>query len=422
MARRATGAVVEHQGKDGRLYYHLRFRAYGKRRFIALGPITREQAERELRGVLVDVERGSWRAEEPAPAPEPVDADQTFHAFAEQWWLENAGELSDAGRADYRWRLENHVLPFFGTLVLSQITVAEVDRYKASKLAAGSLSGTSINMTLKLLSKIMDVALEREIVARNPAAGKRRRVRVRKPQRSYLDTAEQIGALLDAAGELDREARADRRHVNRRALLATMTFAGLRIGEVLELRWRDVDLASGRLHVGRSKTDAGVRFVRLRPALRDELAALKAGAGHVAAEAFVFGTSQGTPQTATNVRRRVLARAVERADENLERADAAPLPERLTPHSLRRTFASVLYALGENPAVVMAEMGHTDPALALRIYAQAMRRDEGEVERVQALMNGADIRRVEDPAPISGSHGVARRRPVGAAHGVGELA
>lgn len=66
------------------------------------------------------------------------------------------------------------------------------------------------------------------------------------------------------------------------------------------------------------------------------------------------------------------------------------MPERLTPHSLRRTFASLLYALGENPAVVMAEMGHTDPGLALAIYAQAMRRDEGEVERLQALVDGLD--------------------------------
>jgi integrase len=47
-------------------------------------------------------------------------------------------------------------------------------------------------------------------------------------------------------------------------------------------------------------------------------------------------------------------------------------PDNLTPHWLRRTFASVLYALGESPPVVMAEMGDTSPALALRVYAQVM--------------------------------------------------
>ncbi len=61
----------------------------------------------------------------------------------------------------------------------------------------------------------------------------------------------------------------------------------------------------------------------------------------------------------------------------------------MTRHSLRRTFASILYALGESPPVVMQEMGHTDPALALRVYAQVMRRDEGERAKLAALVEGA---------------------------------
>jgi integrase len=70
------------------------------------------------------------------------------------------------------------------------------------------------------------------------------------------------------------------------------------------------------------------------------------------------------------------------------KAGEAPLPEGITPHSLRRTFASLLYALGETPAVVMAEMGHADPGLALRIYAQAMGRDEDERSKLRALVEG----------------------------------
>jgi integrase len=76
-------------------------------------------------------------------------------------------------------------------------------------------------------------------------------------------------------------------------------------------------------------------------------------------------------------------------------------------HSLRRTFASVLYALGESPAVVMAEMGHADPALALRIYVQAMRRDEGETERLRALVEGGRLR--EPIAASLASHGDRQR-------------
>jgi integrase len=49
----------------------------------------------------------------------------------------------------------------------------------------------------------------------------------------------------------------------RYAIRATLTFAGLRIGELLALRWADVDLAAGRLRLARSKTDAGLREVAL---------------------------------------------------------------------------------------------------------------------------------------------------------------
>jgi hypothetical protein len=64
-----------------------------------------------------------------------------------------------------------------------------------------------------------------------------------------------------------------------------------------------------------------------------------------------------------------------------------PLPK-LTPHSLRRTFCSVLYALGEDPGTVMDEMGHANPALALRVYRQAMRRGEDEKAQLGALVEG----------------------------------
>ncbi len=399
MARRATGSVVEHTTKDGRTTRSLRFHAYGKRQFLSLGTVTREHAERELRGILADVERGRWQPYEAPPPPDPEPQELILHALAEQWWVERELEFAPATQADYRWRLENHLLPFFKNHRLGAITVAEVDRFKAAKLAERPpLAPSSINKLLKLLAAILDMAAERELIDRNPALGKRRRVKERHPRRSYLDTAEQVAGLLDAARELDARARADRRHVHRRAMLATLALAGLRIGELLALRWRDVDLASGRLRIRAAKTDAGQRDVTLRPALRDVLADLKAATRGARPDALVFATATGGPHTQTNIRKRVLAPALALADERALEAGCSPLPPGITPHSLRRTFASLLYALGESPAVVMAEMGHTDPALALRIYAQAMRREPGEVERLRAVVEGEGTDRILAPA------------------------
>ena len=166
---------------------------------------------------------------------------------------------------------------------------------------------------------------------------------------------------------------------------ATLIFAGLRIGEFLALRWGDVDLPGGWITVRASKTDAGRRKVKIRPVLRDVLLAHKPL--DASPDAYVFATGQGKRLHSSNVRVRVLAKAVERANERLEEAGDPPLP-RLTPHGLRRTFASLLYGIGEASPVVMAELGHTDPGLALSIYAQAMRRDDGENDRLRALVGG----------------------------------
>jgi len=247
-------------------------------------------------------------------------------------------------------------------------------------------------MGLTLLGQILDLADERELIDRNPLRvnPKRRRLRASKPARAWLDRAEQVAALLDAAGELDREARADRQGIGRRAMLATLTFAGLRIGELCALRWRDVDLAAGRLRVAASKTDAGVRYVELLPVLRDLLAERKATAAHCDPDGRVFATTRGRPRNKDNVRNRVFAPAVERANTNLAKGERTPLPEGLTPHGLRHSFASLLLALGEDPRHVMGQLGHTDPAFTLRLYTHAMSRDDGEQDALRALVRGAD--------------------------------
>ncbi len=409
MARPATGKVIEHHGTDGRTYRSLRFTAYGKRRYLSLGVVTAGEAERELRHVLADVERGAWTpaaAVEAPPEPEPIP---TFHLYAEEWWVRYQRQIAEKTRANYRWRLESHLLPFFAEMRLDAITFDTVERYIAAKLAEPTpLSARTINMTVTLLSAILEGAVERELIPRNPAKGKGRRVRERAPRRSYLDAAGQIVALLDAAGELDREAPKGRTHVERRAMLATLTFAGLRIGELCSLRWRDVNLAGGWLHVGEAKTDAGRRRVKIRGALRDELLALRGRHPDSPQDAYVFATRSGGRLSPDNFRSRVLRAAVKLADERLDAEGLAPLPEKLTPHSLRRTFCSLLYALGEDPGVVMDEMGHTNPALALRVYRQAMRRGEDEKAQLRALVEGSQLAVIGRRATEAGSAAVER--------------
>jgi integrase len=407
MARPATGHVLERKLTGGTVRFALLFRANGQRQYETLGTDAegwdRKQAQDALDDRLAEVRLGTYVTPRRGASASQDATEPTFHEFASEWFSMMEPELRESTAEVYEWHLSDHLLPFFQHHHLSDITVHEVDRYRQHKVRerdllvarreAGEkidrrpLGNETINKTLVRLAQILDLAVEYGHLPANPAKGQRRKLKTAKPQRSYIDTSGQIVALLDAAGELDGDAPASRSHVHRRAMLATLTFAGLRLGELLSLRWRDVDLAAGWLKVGEAKTDAGTRRVKIRGALRDELATLKAGTGGDPA-ALVFPTSSGKPISPSNVRNRVLANTIKRANKRLAEAREVPLPEGLTPHSLRRTFASLLYAIGEAAPVVMQELGHTHPGLALRIYAAAMRRDDDENGRLRALIDG----------------------------------
>jgi integrase len=216
----------------------------------------------------------------------------------------------------------------------------------------------------------------------------------------WLDRAGHIAALIDAAGELDNEASAYRQ-VPRRAILSTLVFAGLRIGELIDLRWRDVDLAGNHITVSAGKTEASARRIDLLPVLRKELTEYKAASNGAKPADRVFPTQAGGAINPSNLRARILGRTVERANKRLDNAGEVPLPDHLTPHKLRHTFASLLVALGVDAGAVMDQLGHTDPTFTLRVYRHGMRRDPESKAQLRALIEGADWA----PSGTSGENG-----------------
>ncbi len=194
--------------------------AYGERRYVPLGTTddgwTRASAEDELQNVLADVRRGIWRPRVRLPRVD-VDSNPTFHTFASDWFNAHRGEWAPNTVLDYEWQLRNHLLPFFAGHRLSQITIAEVDRYRQSKVDEESLSTESINKTITRLGQILEVAVEYELVVRNPVRvnPRRRKLKGDKARPVHLDGVDQVVALLDAARELDRDGSRERRVATR---------------------------------------------------------------------------------------------------------------------------------------------------------------------------------------------------------------
>jgi integrase len=116
-----------------------------------------------------------------------------------------------------------------------------------------------------------------------------------------------------------------------------------------------------------------VRLVDLTPALREELAAHKADASWAGPDDFVFATASGRPRNRHNERRAALLPAIEKANARLRGLGIAPI-EGATFHGLRRTYASLRAAVGDDPAYTSEQIGHDDPRFTLRVYTYATKR------------------------------------------------
>jgi integrase len=379
--------VEDVRGEETR--YGLRFRAYGKRQYVSLDVATKRQAHEELDNILADVRRGIWQPKKTAPKIDVIDdsrEEQTFHQFASAWLAAREAEgLKVKTVTDLHWSLEVHLLPHFARYRLSEITPQIVDGYKVAKVGerqrleeelvrweatdprkrgtrpARGLSNASINHTLRHLSQILETAVEYELVPSNAASGRRRRLKAEKPSRPWVEPEQLVAFLESAPNDVGR------------ILLAVLAGGGLRIGEALGMRWRDVDLGTGTLHVRDSKTEKGVREVHLTPALRESLTLWKADTAHPDAAAFVVCTSTGAKHNPSNLRRDVLAKTVTAANEKLDAAGIAPIGS-LTFHGLRRTYASLRCVSGDDVRYTADQLGHEDPRFTLRCYAQASRR------------------------------------------------
>jgi integrase len=178
-----------------------------------------------------------------------------------------------------------------------------------------------------------------------------------------------------------------------------------------------VDLPAHSVRIRReiTKTDAGERVLPMLPAVRARLIDHRARRPY-GPRTPVFATRDGRPNTPNNVLHTVLAPVHAQANALLE-ADGQPPIAHLTPHTLRRTFASILGVCRVDTRRAVALMGHTDARMTLGVYAQLLKLGPGNLELLEAVMGcsrdqaralfesedprapAAQFRTISEPAP-----------------------
>ena len=376
--------------------------------------------------------------------------------------------LSPNTRADYLWRLRDTCCRSSGLAASTRSTPSSASRSRRTRcashascaltIAAGAdlrdehnrrrvpLGPASLRKLITCLAAILDDAIEDGHIDRNPARTKRMRVRVPKPQRSFLELDE-LRALIDAAAAQDpptgrvkpragsgetarrvaelltrgmsQDAIADRArahqgddqlarpsgcrvvgtpYIGRAFIVRVLGYSGVRNSELCDLRIGHVrlhDPGGARFHIPDSKTETGIRVVEMSPDL---------------VEAFVDAPRPPAPRRPADRARRLrraehprrphqpTARRRDRPRSRDARQRAAreqqglpPLP-RTTPHSLRRTYISIaLLANNFDVKWVMSQVGHADSKMTLDVYAQLeqrIKRDHGV--RFDALVRSAE--------------------------------
>jgi integrase len=268
-------------------------------------------------------------------------------AKAGELWLTtatNAG-LERATLESYRQQLKTHILPVIGEVKLANLTVPGVRDFE-DRLAAEGRSPVMVRKVLRSLGALLADAQERGLVAQNVVLNRSRarrgksEARVAKRQRGklkigvHIPSPAEIGAII-AALSTDR----------RRAMLMTAVFSGLRASELRGLRWQDVDLKRGVLHVrqrvdryqkiGPLKSPAAERTIPLPPMLVNTLREWKLVAPRSTLD-LAFPNGAGNPHTLPDIVRRSFQPAQVAAGVVTARGRA----KYLGLHTLRHFYAS----------------------------------------------------------------------------------
>lgn len=357
--------MYEYQ-KGGKTHYYYAFEvkdANGDRKTIKKRGFTGKQecraAEREAR---VSWEKGSY-----------IDPSTMIYAEYANNWLENKQDISDQTRETNEGHLKNHILPVLGNIPLQKIKVNHIEELiknlQEKVLPNGKkLAGGTIKKIYNLVQTSFKAAAKKEHIIRDPFTllDKGSKPKSTKSSVDYW-TKEEVKEFLNGFEH------------RQKILFILAIYTGMRRGELLGLRWKDVDLENGQIRISQilafkgkikdgAKTTAGNRSISIPPVVVAELRKHRTVIIQEKWEAkenykdhdLVVCGKDGRPVSWSNFHKFWIRR--------IEKSKVRPIRF----HDLRHTCASLLLSAGTHPKIVQELLGHSSIKVTLDTYSHMM--------------------------------------------------
>ena len=319
------------------------------------GKITPDQARKRAAVIIDRIKRGE------DPVPPPPRPEPTMAELAERFMEAHVTVNCKPSTAEnYRQVLHSHILPHVGKMPVREVERTHVTVVHHALRAHPSTANRAVDILSKMLT--LAEAWGLRPAGRNPCRSVRR---YKERKRERFLTAEEIRRLGRVLAEAEAEGRVP---VHVVAAIRLLMLTGCRLGEVLSLRWDDVDRTAGELRIRDGKT--GPRSVPLTPTVIDVLA----GIPRVADDPLVIAGGRRVRQNRSSLR-----------DHWYRLREQAGLDD-VRIHDLRHSYASRALALGESLTMIGRLLGHTKVSTTAR-YAHLAR----DSEKASAARVGGSI-------------------------------
>jgi len=320
-----------------------------KRRVRAALPAgtTLKKAKEKLREIEEQLSRGSYIADVKIPK---------FSKVAEGWLRKKKPEIRSSTWSVYEGHTKNH-FGTFDNIRIDRITIAMIEGWITERQTEGMPIST-IRKILVSMGQIFKYAVRHRFINYNPFPDVERPNGRAKSESVMILKPDQLTAFLGAAS--------DQRY---KALFMLAVFSGCRQGELLGLKWSDVDWKNRQIHIQRTfnyqtfyetKTETSNRRIDLGPAMMAELKKWQLACAPNKLN-LMFPNKSGQPMNCSNMVQRHYMPALKKAKI-----------KRIKFHCLRHTFASMLIHQGENIKYIQSQLGHSSPTVTLNVYAHLM--------------------------------------------------